>query len=205
MREIVKPATTRGELITVLAVSAVILAIAGVAVLLRAPVQATTPLAPYEVSAFDQLNPIEQGIYADLRTAAREIEYFHHELEEWPAPNALAQEFIAPFTRNAAWEKRGRMEWQTVLPEYGGRHEAGYLGVSADANQTGSFLLVLTHHHMPGAENEAPVEPVAHVWYTPEASVDSPTVLETEALAGEGWRRLSPMRGQDQMNRLRGE
>lgn len=178
---VVKPAGIGAEnKYLLLLVLAIVLLSAAVILLDRTPL----PEHQYEENQLDagrDLNPVEQGIYADLKSAAEEIRW---QLEAGTAPSieSLAADFIPPFVQDAVSDERGHHQWQLQqLPE-----QSLYWGLSGNAVQAGSFLLLIGDHDNQTAESSNP----SSIWYHPGSaeSIDSHTdKLSTSELHHQGW------------------
>lgn len=169
----VAAADGRGERRGVMLAAAVLLLAWAAGVGLRPWRPAGTELAAHQVSAFDVLTPLEQGLFNDLRAAADEIRVRQRQEQAWPEPAALAAEAIPPFTPDAAWAQRGRLAWRR-LDAHAPTH-AVYWG----RNPASEWALVLTVD-------------AAAVWRrTPREDSAIPQAIP-EMLVLDGWQELVP-------------
>lgn len=145
--ETVRPASARRETITVAVISLAIIVTAGAIIGLRGRVEAAQELAEYQISAYDGLNPIEQGIYNDMLAAALDVDMYHADTLRWPTVAQLQGQYIAPFVKDLSWQQRGALEWQQDIPNIEMQHTVAYYALSQKPETTGSFLLWMTHKH----------------------------------------------------------
>lgn len=172
--QVIPPADGYAELRGVaLLMAAVLLAWAG-GLTLRQIRPAAPALASHQRSAFDALNPQEQGLFNDLRAAAAEIRALQGQQQAWPEPAALAAEAIPPFVPDAAWVQRGRLEWRR-LDAHAPTH-AVYWG----RNATIEWALVLN------GENAA-------VWRRPPREDAAIPQAIPEMLVLDGWQEFVPL------------
>jgi hypothetical protein len=154
--EVVRPASARRETIAVALSCVVVTLLAGIIIGLRGRVEATQELAEYQVSAYDGLNPTEQGIYNDMLAASLDIDLYHSDTLRWPSVLQLQGQYIAPFVRDLSWQQRGGLEWQMDVPDMEQQHTVAYYALSPKPEVTGSFLLWMTHkHNMMGPAGDA--------------------------------------------------
>lgn len=154
--ETVPPASARRETIAVAAACVAIVCAAGLIIGLRGRVEAAQELAEYQISAYDGLNPVEQGIYNDLLAASLEVDNYHADTLHWPSVAQLQGQYIAPFVHDLSWQQRGALEWQQDIPNIELQHTVAYYALSQKEEVTGSFLLWMTHkHNMTGPMAEA--------------------------------------------------
>ncbi len=154
--EVVPPATARRETLSVAAACFAVVLLAGIIIGVRGRVEATQELAEYQVSAYDGLNPTEQGIYNDLLAASLDIDMYHSDTLRWPSVLQLQGQYIAPFVKDLSWQQRGGLEWQMDIPNIEQQHTVAYYALSLKPDLAGSFLLWMTHkHNMTGPASEA--------------------------------------------------
>jgi hypothetical protein len=145
--ENVKPASARQETLSVAVACLLIILVAGLLISVRGRVEATQELAEYQISAYDGLNPTEQGIYNDLLAASLDIDLYHADTLRWPSVLQLQGQYIAPFVKDLSWQQRGALEWQQDIPNIELQHTVAYYALSKKPDVTGSFLLWMTHKH----------------------------------------------------------
>lgn len=189
--QIVRPAGAGHETAVVLAVCALILAVAGTVVSLRATTEVSQGVAAHQVDARRDLLPAEQGLYADLRVALDEIEAEGTVL----TVAALAELGLPPFVRDPSSAQRGGHTW-TLQADGAAR---AYVGLSADTEVAGSLLLRVVPpeaagqddghgHGGSGAADDAHGEP--DVWFHRTAAT-APAALDDAGLSRAGWRQVA--------------
>ncbi|ABC23191.1 DUF6162 family protein [Rhodospirillum rubrum] len=129
---------------------------------LRGQTPEAAALAPYQIDARTALTPAEQGIFADLRLVALELD----RTAPLPGPDELGAEGLPPFVADASWRARGGHRWHAV--------DGGYVGLSAYAEVAASMVLRL--------EGEG-----AEVWLKPTHT--PPAGLDEATLIAEGWKQ----------------
>ncbi|MCP4114593.1 MAG: hypothetical protein GY737_04185 [Desulfobacteraceae bacterium] len=206
-QQIVKPVSTKSEVIYLFVAVAVVVMIAGGVIAGRIRPSDEKVLKAHQISAFRDLATLEQGTFNDLYAAAMEINELHGMGdEEWPSLATLENEFMPPFVKDQVWEKRGSLAWEQRVPWSGTRHVALYLGVPRDAGGFGCFLLVMLHDHAgkrPGTDTveHAPYE----IWHHDEPDVAFPEIVTDQALMAKGWKEVVPYKGEEEVKRLKGE
>lgn len=215
-RESVRPSGAGRELLWLLVVVFAVLAISGTVIHARTRKEEARTLESYQMSAFAELNPKEQGTFNDL-FSAREFLEDEHDFEghrNWPSVSRLEDEAFPPFAKDRAWLSRGKLEWsmknlEAIEPGEGVEQFCAYLGVPGDEGVSGAFLLVLSHHH-----NEADGLPVpehlgeedsCRIWYHGSGDVVFPKGFSAGNLIAEGWREVVPLSGKEELLRLKGE
>ncbi len=183
--QIVRPAGAGHETLAVLAGCALILAVAGTVVTLRAAPQQSHAVAAHQLDARRDLNAAEQGIYADLRVALDEIDAERAGTARLPAVAALAEMGLPPFAQDASSAQRGAHAW-TLVADGGAQ---AYLGLSADSAVAASVLLRVAaaahaHDHAQHAAEDQP-----DIWMHRSARA-APAALDAAQLARAGWRQV---------------
>lgn len=183
--QIVRPAGAGHETLAVLAGCALILAVAGTVVTLRAAPQQSHAVAAHQLDARRDLNAAEQGIYADLRVALDEIDAERAGTARLPAVAALAEMGLPPFAQDASSAQRGAHAW-TLVADGGAQ---AYLGLSADIAVAASVLLRVAaaahaHDHAQHAAEDQP-----DIWMHRSARA-APAALDAAQLARAGWRQV---------------
>lgn len=184
--QLVRPAGAGHETLAVLAGCALILAVAGTVVTLRAAPVQSHAVAAHQLDARRDLTAAEQGVYADLRVALDEIDSERGTQATLPAVAALAQMGLPPFAEDASRLQRGAHAW-TLLAD--GRAQA-YVGLSADSAVAGSLLMRVASGHAHGpadAAHAAHGEP--DIWLHRNARA-APTALDDAQLTRAGWRQV---------------
>ena len=184
---IVRPAGAGNETLAVLAGCALILAVAGTVVTLRAAPAQSHAVAAHQLDARRDLNAAEQGIYADLRIALEEIDAERAGAPRLPAVAALAEIGLPPFAPDASSAQRGAHVW-TLLAD--GQTQA-CLGLSADSAVAASVLLrVAAPAHGHGHDHaEHAAEDQPDIWMHRSAQA-APAALDAAQLTRAGWRQV---------------
>ncbi|AHF92203.1 hypothetical protein OPIT5_20060 [Opitutaceae bacterium TAV5] len=158
-----------------LAALAIVVLWAGV-VLARHRTAEPPALAGYQRTAFAELSPVEQGLFADLRVAADEIVALGGEAGAWPEPAELAEEAaLAPFAQDVAWRRRGAHVWTRIDATEGGRPRVVYYGRPADSGAAEWALVI--DDGKPG------------IWRRQGGGA---AVRAASGLAAEGWLEMVP-------------
>lgn len=185
--QIVRPAGAGHETLAVLAGCALILAIAGTVVTLRAAPEQSHAVAANQLDARRDLNAAEQGVYADLRIALEEIDAERAGQSRLPAVAALADMGLPPFAQDASSAQRGAHVWTLVAD---GAAQA-YLGLSGDNAVAASVLLRVA---APAQGHDHGTEAHAHdsepdIWMHRSAQA-APAALDAAQLTRAGWRQV---------------
>ncbi|MBI9093095.1 MAG: hypothetical protein JEZ12_28115 [Desulfobacterium sp.] len=206
-QQIVKPLSTRSEVICLAMMVVVVVMISGGVIAGRIRPNDEKVLKPHQLSAFRDLNSLEQGTFNDLYAAAMEINELHGTGdEEWPSLATLEDECMPPFVKDRVWKKRGRLAWEHRVPWSGTRHVALYLGVPRDAGSFGCFFLVMIHDHAgkrPGTETVE--HPPCEIWHHDDVNVAFPEIVTDEALMVKGWKEVVAYKGEEEVQRLKGD
>ncbi len=206
-QQIVKPVSTRSEVICLAVTIAVVVMISGGVIAGRIRPNDEKILKSHQLSAFRDLNSLEQGTFNDLYAAAMEINELHGTGdEEWPSLATLEGEYMPPFVKDRAWEQRGRLAWEHRVPWSGSRHVALYLGVPRDAGSFGCFLLIMLHDHAvkrPGSETVE--RPPYEIWRHDDLDVALPEIVTDQALMARGWKEVVAYKGEEEVKRLKGD
>lgn len=165
-RTVVAPASGRRESLAVLVLVLAVLACASAVVALHRDRTEVTALPGWQVDLRSGLNAAEQGLTADLLTAAPEFAFLPD-----TTPTALADEGLPPFTPDATAQARGGHQWQAL--EQGGLR--GWLGLPGDAATARTLLLRM--------DQDSPT-----VWIAQTKAV--PQTLDDAALVAAGWRQV---------------
>lgn len=180
--QLVRPAGAGHETLAVLAGCALILAVAGTVVTLRAAPAQSHAVAAHQLDARRDLTAAEQGIYADLRVASDEIDAERGARPGLPPVEALAGMGLPPFAADASSVQRGAHAWTLVAA---GPSQA-YLGLSADNAIAGSLLMRVPpeHGHAHGVAGGEP-----DIWLHRNARA-APSALDDAQLTRAGWRQV---------------
>ncbi len=179
----------------------------------RTQSEQATQLETYQISAYSDLNDIEQGIFSDLYAAAFEIDEIHDFDDVWPQINALEEMYLAPFLKDASWERRGKLLWTLKNDDQAALYTAAYIGTTSEPDISGSFLLLLSHHHDEdeAGENEGVVhseedeEEHCTIWYAAGNAPTIPNELIEKNLIAKGWQEVIPYKGEEEVKRLKGD
>jgi hypothetical protein len=206
----VEPVGTRQETGYVLLAMLVVSLGFGILLVHRTRPEKATRLDTYQISAYSELNSFEQGIFSDLYPESAEIEAMHDLDDAWPQIADLEEFYLAPFLKDAVWERRGKLAWSMKNDDQPGRHMAAYIGTTSDSEVSGSFLLLLSHHH----DEEETVQDAVHpgedeeehstIWYAPGNAPAIPNDLIEQNLIAKGWQEVIPYKGEEEIQRLKG-
>lgn len=204
---IIKPISTKSEVTWLFITIAIVILVAGSAISLRVRPGDEKVLKNHQISAFKDLNTLDQGTFNDLYAAALEINELHM-LDEgtWPTPQSLADEYIPPFVKDQVWIKRGKISWQLQIPDFKTGHLALYFGAPSDVGDYGCFLLIMRHNHeqpQPGKKiiDHGPYE----IWHNKNIKAEFPKIVTDPALIAKGWKEVAPYKGEEEVKRLKGE
>lgn len=162
----VPPASGRRESLAVLVLVLAVLACASAVVALHRDRAQATALPGWQIDLRSGLNAAEQGLTADLLTAAPEFAFLPE-----TTPAALEAEGLPPFVPDATAQARGGHQWQ-ALGQDGLR---GWLGRPGDAAIARALLLRM--------EGDSPTVWIARTETAPQA-------LDDAALVAAGWRQV---------------
>lgn len=206
-QHIIKPVSTRSEVVWLLVTVMVVVAVSGIVIAARTRPSDYKVLNAHQISAFKDLDTLEQGTFNDLYAAAMDVESIHDEQEGiWPTPGDLAGEGIPPFTRDRVWEKRGRMAWELKALNTENRHMAVYFGTPVAVQGLGCFLLIMQHNHGTlEVGKTGPEHGPWEIWYHNQADAVFPKIVTDPGLVAKGWREVVPYKGEEEVKRLKGE
>ncbi|MCG8552769.1 MAG: DUF6162 family protein [Desulfobacterales bacterium] len=206
-QQIVKPVSSRAEVIWLLVTVALVVAVSGSVIAARTRPSGRKVLSTHQISAFKDLETLEQGTFNDLYAAAMDVESIHDEQgERWPSPDDLSAQGIPPFTRDKVWEKRGQIAWELRRMNTETRHMAVYFGTPGITQKPGSFLLIMQHDHgAPNVVKTGPEHGPWEIWYHDQANVVFPRIVTDPGLIAKGWKEVVPYKGEEEVKRLKGE
>ena len=195
--QIVRPAGAGHETLAVLGASVLIVAAAASYIGWGGAEQDVVALPASQVDARVDLNPAEQGIYADLRVAHDEIRYTLDAGQPRPDAAGLAALGLPPFVQDPSSATRGGHVWSDVAADA----RQAYLGRSAEAAVAGSFLMLApgpraampsdAHGHGHGGSPAAGAEPgQAEIWLNRTSQATVPARLDPDSLVAAGWRQV---------------
>lgn len=206
--ELVRPCGSSSETWWLLGCAIATLLFCFFAITSRQPTPASPTLQPWQLNAFTDLRPDELGTYNALYAAAMEIDDLHqNEDGKWLTIDSLEETFMPPFVKDAAWSRQGKLSWQRILPPLGTTDIALYLGVPAQKDISGSFLLVMQHSHDATGMHipDKAVHPPHEIWYSRTSKVTVPSIVTDQALIAAGWKEIVPLKGGDEILRTKGE
>lgn len=160
---------------------------------------AAPPLLEWQVSAFSELDSVDQSIHSALLAAVPEIHWYYYRLVQWPDIAALEEELLPPFYKDAFWETNGQVQWKLGLPLNNDQGATYYHGAGGTIPGQGSYLLVLGHIHagmLPANQNT--------IWIHEDPNTEFPEITKPETLVLAGWKQVVPYSGADEVERLRG-
>jgi len=174
--QIVRPAGAGSETAWVLAACALVVALSAVFVSTHTHSASVQTVAEYQIDARRDLTPAEQGLYADLRIAADELDD-----SALPSVEDLAGLGIAPFVADMSQARRGEHDWQKLTRG----EQVGYLGISHAPDVAGDLLLIVDDHGQAAYETSEP-----NVWLHRGTLAMPPAQLDPDSLTRDGWRQI---------------
>jgi len=189
---IIKPAGVRDENIGVFIFAMLVLCIATWYITISAsstPKPAT--IQPGQLDSRHDLNPIEQGLYADLKAASEEILWRIAE-HEAISVEALSDDYIPPFVTDVVSQERGEHEWLLLTQQKeNSTHDWLYVGSTTKPETAGSFALLI--QQPPAKEHTQANAQKASLWY-----LDSPVPpndgtqdnTHLDSLLNSGWKQV---------------
>jgi hypothetical protein len=198
---LIKPKGVRDENIGVLIVALITVLLA--AIYIHFDREATTDTfvkADHQIDARYDLNPADQGLYADLLAATEEI-LWRIEDDEPIDLSSLADDLIPPFVMDAVSQERGGHQWS----EHKTSSAWLFLGNTQASEVAGSFVAVIAvsdiatsntatqHAHQHGTDDQDEAAPRVSIWYhqgevTPFTQEADPSI-ETHLLAHD-WKEV---------------
>lgn len=218
---VVDSGSGRNEFFYVAAAMVAIMIVWSIAVAGRQRAEDEPSLLEYQIDGYEVLNAVEQGLYADLDTAAYEIDSRHDESGgRWPAIEDLAADAVAPFVADQAWQRRGRPSWSLKQSPHALTHAAAYLGRTVEPAVAGSFVIFMQHRHAyagepegrdglpsagePPGPGEVQVDVHQQIWYQAGREAELPADLSEPGLIRKGWKQIAPYSGERELKRLKG-
>lgn len=201
----VPPADGRREQNYLIAAMLVVFCVCAVLIGQRRVTLRLQRLQSYQISAFSDLSPREQGLFNDLYAAALELRSQHDESGDWMPPQELAAQGIPPF---AAAGARTVLSWQANQLDVRNAPAVGYLGSSVEPATTRSMLLVMSgadpagtapHVHITvlgiGPQHKLAYTP--EIWVSGAAHPTMPPAFDADTLGGLGWKQAVALKGGD--------
>lgn len=111
------------------------------------------------------------AMLAELRLAHEEIRdlYLDND-EQWPTVEFLKEEWVAPFTQDQSWQRKGAHQWVVL--------ESGfYFSAPSQTGFADSFLM--------NANSMSP-----EIWINLKGKVSVPNSFDIESLEAEGWKQV---------------
>jgi len=177
--QIVRPAGASYETASVLAACTLVVALAGTFIGVHTNHAPVPTVAEHQIDARRDLTPAEQGLYADLRIVADELD------DLAPPPiAALADQGMAPFAADSSQVRRGGHDWQRLKRDA----RVGYLGISHAPDIAGDLLLIV--HERPHEPFASPDVAEPDVWLHRGVPAIPPAQLDPDSLARAGWRQI---------------
>ena len=206
--QIVRPVATRRETGCVLLAMLLVSLGFSLMVVHRTRSEPEARLEAYQLSAFSDLNDAEQGIFSDLYAAAVEIDDMHDSDEVWPRIAELEEMYLAPFLKDAAWERRGKLGWTVATLARSSLHTAAYIGKTSLPDVSGSFLLLFSHYNEEQEHEQHDAahadKELIHIWYAAGSAPAIPDDLSVYGLIEKGWKTVIPYKGEEEVRRLKG-
>lgn len=161
----------------------------------------TQPLLDWQVSAFSDLQGVDQAIYNELVVAADEIQWLVYFNGYWPEDVDFQDSLLPPFYRDLSWERNGSVQWtlKNVIQEGEAQGLTLYHGNGGTHEDQGAYLLVIDHKHAGGAQVTA-----ANIWWHPDRFAPVPETSKTASIILDGWKQVVPYQGRDEVERLQG-
>lgn len=159
------------------------------------------PLLDWQVSAYSDLQGVDQAIYNELLIAGDEIYWLQYYNGYWPGDADFQDSLLPPFYRDLSWERNGALTWtlKDVLQEGEAQGLTLYHGGGGSIPGQGAFLLVIDHKHAGGSQVNA-----TNIWWHPDTNTPVPPTSKITSLALHGWKLVVPYQGRDELKRLNG-
>jgi hypothetical protein len=163
-------------------------------------------LKKYQLSGVTNLSGDNQAVYKSLFQAGFEVrDKYMYGGEIWPTIRTLESDLIPPFTKDALWEKRGRIDWRlqqtgTATPTV---ITKAYVGKSGNPAKVGSFILLYDMYRSTDGTYYTPAGATQEfsIWFR-ENDFDLPPTISEAALIKNGWREVVSYTGKDQRKQL---
>jgi hypothetical protein len=109
---------------------------------------------------------------------------------------------LPPFYLDLSWERNGSVQWtlSDVLQEGEAQGLTLYLGNNGTHEDQGAYLLVVGHVHAGNSQSNQ-----LSVWWHPDRFAPMPRFPKQTTFILEGWKRVKPYQGRDEVERLRGD
>jgi hypothetical protein len=156
-------------------------------------------LLDWQVSAFSDLQGVDQSIYNELLVAADEIYWMNYFSGYWPQDEDFQEALLPPFYRDASWERNGAVNWvlKDVIQEGEAQGLTLYHGSGGTLPGQGSYLLVIDHKHAGGSQVSS-----SEIWWHPDPDTPVPPTSKTASIILQGWKQVVPWQGRDEFDRL---
>lgn len=111
------------------------------------------------------------AMLAELRLAHEEIrDLYLDNANQWPSVDSLEEEWVAPFTRDQSWKRKGEHDW--VLLDSG-----FYFSAPDQKGFADSFLM-----------NANSISP--EIWINLQGKVSAPSEFDIKSLMSAGWKQV---------------
>ncbi|MGR5558102.1 DUF6162 family protein [Vibrio fortis] len=111
------------------------------------------------------------AMLAELRLAHEEIrDLYLDNGEQWPDVDFLQEEWVAPFTQDQSWKRKGEHSWKLLGSGY-------YFASPKLAGFADSFVM--------NANSIAP-----EIWINLKGQVEAPTKFDIDSLSAAGWKQV---------------
>jgi hypothetical protein len=201
----VRPASSTFEHLFLLASALIVIGVSAVVARTYADREAVQSLLDWQVSAFSDLNPVDQAMFSDLAAAGSIIRVWYEDSyamgePHWATAEELADEYeLSPFVRDVSWKQRGEVQWR-LLRGYSIDGATAYLGTHGKVPGQSAYLLIISHIHKGASFTDQSI-----VWIHRDPMAKPPETLNVDSLVRQGWKQVVPYRGADEVRRLRGE
>jgi hypothetical protein len=153
----------------------------------------------WQVSAFSDLQGVDQAIYTELTVAADEVQWLLYYNGYWPEDADFQDAFLPPFYRDLSWERNGSVKWtlKNVVQEGEAQGLTLYHGNGGTLETQGAYLLVIDHKHAGNSQITA-----SNIWWHPDRNAPVPETSKVPSLILHGWKQVVPYQGRDEVDRL---
>ncbi len=220
---LVQPANHRKEVLWLSLTTLLIVVVWALLVAGRQRTLDTRSLKPWQISAIQDLNTVEQAVYSELRAASTEITAFYEEEGRWPDVQELEALYIPPFADDLSLNTRPPIQWLRIQdsqlphspgnPAFSKEHliEEGarvtlvaYAGNSSASDKALHFLLFLTADPLGEFDETALLDATPEIWVNAQERFALPDQLVPEpSLAEFGFQEAAAHDGGHERKRLK--
>lgn len=186
---IVKPFSSKKENIILLISFFFLLLFAGIILKIRYKPHYQQTINAGEISAYNELNSIELGLYSDIKNSLTDMTLLKEENGKLPNIFLLQEEEIPPYEKDNTWEQRGAMEWTFFSHE----DTNYYLGIS-QKEEIGNFLIAINEENISESE----------IFFT-KANIPIEETLNDTDKYMELFKKIVPYTGNDERKKFKGE